>query len=187
MKTGYFFIALLVVFLDQITKYLARSFISPFGSIEILPFLNFVSVRNEGAAFGLFKGFGNSTFIAISAAAIIFVLYLMVKAREKGPGLALILGGAAGNLIDRVFFGSVTDFIDLFAGRFHWPAFNIADSALTVGLLLMLLNQTIPLARGDSLKKQAGNESLRGTPKSRRAEHSAVVNRGSTSKEDMPH
>lgn len=148
MRRGYLFTALIVVFLDQITKYLVRSLIDPFETIKVLPFLQLVNVRNEGAAFGLLKGLGNTTFIVISIAAIVFVLYLLISGRENGPGLALIVGGAAGNLIDRVFFGKVTDFIDLFAGRFHWPAFNIADSALTVGLLLMLLRQIIQGYRG---------------------------------------
>lgn len=139
-KSLYFLIALLVVLFDQITKYLARSFIGTFETIKIFPFLHLVSVRNEGAAFGLFKGFGNNAFIIVSLTAMIFVSYLLLKGKEDRFGLSLVLGGAAGNLIDRILFGGVTDFIDVFAGRFHWPAFNIADSALTVGLIIMVLN-----------------------------------------------
>ena len=135
-----FAVAFLVVVSDQITKYLARSFIEPYETIKILPFLQLVSVRNEGAAFGLFKGFGNSGFVIVSLTAMVFVTYLILKVKEDRLGLSLILGGAAGNVIDRFFFGKVTDFIDVFAGRFHWPAFNVADSALTIGLTLMLLN-----------------------------------------------
>jgi signal peptidase II len=136
----FFVVAFLVVISDQITKLLARNFIGPFESIRIFPFLQLVSVRNEGAAFGLFKSFGNGGFIVVSLAAIVFVIYLLLKVKEDRAGLSLILGGAAGNVIDRIFFGNVTDFIDVFVGRLHWPAFNIADSALTVGLGLMLLN-----------------------------------------------
>lgn len=135
-----FLVSLLVVFLDQITKYLARTLISPFETIKVFPFLQLVSVRNEGAAFGLFKGFGNATFIIISLVAIVFISYLLIKGKEEGLGLSLILGGAVGNLIDRIVFGNVTDFIDIFAGRFHWPAFNVADSALTIGLVLLLIS-----------------------------------------------
>jgi len=138
-KYPYFLVALLVVLLDQITKYLARSFIGSFETIKILPFLQLVSVRNEGAAFGMFKSFGNTAFIVISLVAMLFVCYLLIKSREDRLGLSFILGGAAGNLIDRVVFRNVTDFIDVFAGRFHWPAFNIADSALTVGLAILLM------------------------------------------------
>ena len=141
MKSVYFFIAFLVVLLDQTTKYLARSFIDPSVAIGVLPFLQLVSFRNEGAAFGLFRGLGNEIFIIIFLAAITLLLYLLITGREDRFGPSLMLGGAAGNLTDRIFFGGVTDFIDVFVGRLHWPAFNIADSALTIGIMSMLLMQ----------------------------------------------
>lgn len=144
-----FIIAFLVVFFDQITKYLARSFIAPFETVRVLPFFHLVSVRNEGAAFGLFKGFGNSAFIAVSLVAMAFVSFLLIRTREDRLGLSLILGGAAGNVIDRILFGNVTDFLDFFAGRFHWPAFNVADAALTVGITIMLLNTIFRLKIGE--------------------------------------
>ncbi len=143
-KSIYFFMAFLVILLDQITKYLARSFIYPSATINILPFLQLVNIRNEGAAFGLFRGIGSETFIIIALAAITFVLYLLIKGKEDSFGLSLILGGATGNLIDRIFFGSVTDLIDVFVGRLHWPAFNVADSAITIGVILLLLTQFKP-------------------------------------------
>ncbi len=139
-KYPYLCLSFLVVLTDQITKFLARVYIDAFETIRILPFLQLVSVRNEGAAFGMFKGLGNPAFIVISVVAIIAVLVLLLKGKEDGLGLALILGGATGNLIDRVVFKKVTDFVDVFAGRFHWPAFNVADSALTVGLIIMLMS-----------------------------------------------
>ena len=81
---------------------------------------------------------------------------MLIKGKEDPLGLSLILGGATGNLMDRFFRGSVVDFIDVFAGRFHWPAFNVADSALTIGIGLIFLN----LLRGDRTaqmkNKQAG-------------------------------
>jgi len=136
----YFLIAILVVLLDQITKFLARSLIGPFETIKVFPFLHLVSVRNEGAAFGLFKGFGNIPFILISLIAVIVVIVLLIRGKEDRFGLALILGGAIGNMIDRITLGSVTDFVDVFAGRLHWPAFNVADSALTIGLVVMVVS-----------------------------------------------
>lgn len=136
----YLLISLLVVLSDQITKYIARDSIGPSEMIKVLPFLQFVSVRNEGAAFGLFSGLGNTTFIIISFFAIAVVSLLLLKGEQDLLGLSLILGGALGNLIDRLVFGRVTDFIDVFVGRFHWPAFNVADSALTGGLFLMLIS-----------------------------------------------
>ena len=138
-----FLTSALVVLLDQITKHLARVSLTPFDTVEVLPFLQFVSVRNEGAAFGLFKGLGNTTFIIVSVAAIILLSYLLTRSREDWISLALILGGAVGNLIDRIMFGRVTDFVDVFIGRFHWPAFNIADSALTIGLALLLASSIL--------------------------------------------
>lgn len=148
-KHFYPFISVLVVLFDQLTKHLVRNFIDPFETIKVLPFLHLISIRNEGAAFGLFKGFGNVTFIVVSIVAIMFVLYLMLKSDEDKLGLSLILGGAIGNLIDRVISGSVTDFIDVFAGRFHWPAFNIADSALTIGLAVMIVRSVFYLKKGE--------------------------------------
>ena len=136
----YFLIAILVVLLDQITKFLARSLIGPFETIKVFPFLHLVSVRNEGAACGLFKGFGNIPFILISLIAVIVVIVLLIRGKEDRFGLALILGGAIGNMIDRITLGSVTDFVDVFAGRLHWPAFNVADSALTIGLVVMVVS-----------------------------------------------
>ncbi len=131
-------VALIVTVLDQTTKHLVRTSLGPFETVPLLPFLRLVHVRNEGAAFGMFQGLGNEIFIAVSLAAVVFVVVLLVRSREDRLGLSLILGGAVGNLIDRIAFGRVTDFIDVFISRFHWPAFNVADSALTIGLLLLL-------------------------------------------------
>ncbi|MGD0887393.1 MAG: signal peptidase II [Thermodesulfovibrionales bacterium] len=145
----YFLTALSVVILDQLTKYVVRTFWEPYETVRVLPFLQLVSVRNEGAAFGLFKGIGNTAFIIISVAAITIIAYLMTRVREDRFGLSLILGGAVGNLIDRILFGKVTDFIDVFAGSFHWPAFNVADSALTVGLIVMVSTSLFHSKKGE--------------------------------------
>ena len=140
-----FLISIIVVALDQMTKYLAINYINPYDSIKILPFLHLVLVTNKGAAFGMFKHIGSSFFIAASVIAIIFVIYLLIKGKEDHLGLSLILGGAIGNLIDRILYGSVVDFIDLSIGKYHWPAFNIADSALSVGVTIILLNNLLKL------------------------------------------
>lgn len=142
-RASSFHIAFLIVLLDQASKYLVRHSIEPFGTIAVFPFLHLVNIRNKGAAFGLFKDLGNSFFIVLSIAALVTVSILLSRTGIQlfgRLGLALILGGAAGNLIDRVFFGSVVDFIDLFIGRYHWPAFNVADSAITVGLFVLLFS-----------------------------------------------
>lgn len=135
-----FLIAGTTVLLDQITKYLARTHIHPFETIRILPVLDLVNVRNQGAAFGMFSSFGNAFFISVSIAAILFMVWVIVKGKEDHRIFALLAGGAAGNLIDRVTLGYVVDFIYVGAGGYHWPAFNVADSALSVGMVLMAVS-----------------------------------------------
>jgi signal peptidase II len=142
MKRGYgpFFLLSLVVFVvDQATKYLVTSRFALFEAVNILPFFSIVYVRNTGSAFGMFKSLGNVFFIAAAAIAIAVVAVLIVRNREGRFGLSLILGGAAGNMADRLVHGYVVDFLDFYAGSRHWPAFNVADSALTVGIGLLLI------------------------------------------------
>lgn len=130
-----------VVFLDYITKRLIEVYVRPHEGIEILPFLKIIHVRNPGGVFGLFEGLSVSVFISISIIAIILIILYCLRI-PKGLelfSLSMILGGAIGNLIDRVTIGEVIDFIDFFIGRWHWPTFNIADSALTVGIILFLI------------------------------------------------
>lgn len=134
------FIALTVIVLDQITKYLARTHIGAYESIELLPMLNLVNVQNRGAAFGMFRSFGNTFFISISVAALIFMSWVIIKDKEDHRIFALLAGGAAGNLIDRLALGYVVDFVDVAAAGHHWPAFNVADSALSIGMVFMALS-----------------------------------------------
>ena len=135
----------LLVFLDQITKHLSEAYIRVSEGIRLLGFLNLVNVRNTGAAFGLFKGFGNLFFIILSVIAIGVIIYLLWKGKDEFIGLLLVLSGAVGNLIDRVFLGYVRDFIDIHIGGLHWPAFNLADSYLTIGIAYIIL---VPAIRG---------------------------------------
>ncbi len=137
--TYVFLIVLTVTALDQITKYLIVTSLSPLDSIEIFPFLHIVNVRNTGAAFGTFKNLGSNFFIIVSVVAIIFVINLLIKRIYNYLGLSLVLGGAIGNLTDRIFYGNVVDFIDFSLGNFHWPAFNVADASLTVGIIIIFL------------------------------------------------
>lgn len=138
-----FLTASLVVALDQITKHLIIVYVKPTDGIEIFPFLHIVSVRNIGAAFGILKNIGSSFFIGISIFALILVIWLLIRTKEGHFGLSLILGGAIGNLIDRLRYGWVVDFIDFSIGKFHWPAFNVADSALTIGVIVVLLSSKL--------------------------------------------
>jgi len=133
-------IAFLVILLDYFTKKALVARVMLYDHINILPFLRIVHVENKGAAFGLFAGLGNSFFMTISVIAIIVVLIYMFRFARglEVYSLSLIFGGAIGNLLDRIKFGKVIDFIDVYVGNWHWPAFNVADSALTVGIILFI-------------------------------------------------
>jgi signal peptidase II len=139
-KTAYvLLIVLSVVALDQITKHFIINYLSFSDSVEVFPFLHIINIRNIGAAFGSFKGLGSGFFIVVSLVAIFFVMNLLRKRMYNFFGLSLVLGGAIGNLIDRIRYGKVVDFVDFNIGSFHWPAFNVADSALTVGIIIILV------------------------------------------------
>lgn len=143
MKQRIIFSVLLVaaiVVLDQATKYFVRVHIHPTQTIELLPFLNLVNIRNEGAAFGLFKSFGNTFFMIVSAVAVAFMSWVIVSGKEDWRVFSLLMGGAIGNLIDRMAHNSVVDFLDVFVSRYHWPSFNVADSALTIGIFFLLIS-----------------------------------------------
>jgi signal peptidase II len=136
----FFILALLLFLFDQGTKFLIIKELTPYEVIKILPFFNIVYYRNIGSAFGLFRSLGNPFFIAISAAAVVGISVLIVKDAEGRPAFSLILAGAAGNLADRIMHRFVVDFIEVHAGNFYWPAFNIADSALTVGIAILIVS-----------------------------------------------
>lgn len=135
-------VSTLVMVLDFVTKRIIVAKLAPYESISILPFLNIVYVENKGAAFGIFANLGNNFFIVISVIALTAIVFYMSKI-PKGSELfsiSLIFGGAGGNLIDRIRIGKVIDFIDFYVGTWHWPAFNVADSALTVGIILCIIS-----------------------------------------------
>jgi len=136
-------IAAFVVVLDQISKLWVRSNFELFQTVPITACLSLTHVRNTGSAFGLFA---NQAFLLILVAIVglvaILLLYRYLSRSSilSISALGLIFGGAAGNLIDRLRFGYVTDFVDVRLWRdFHWPAFNVADSAITVGSMMLVL------------------------------------------------
>jgi len=141
----WFALATLVVAVDQATKAAVLTSFSPGERLSLAPFFNLVLVYNKGAAFSFLAqaaGWQKPLLVAfaLGAAAIVSVLILR-RPGEKllGTGLAFILGGALGNVIDRLRFGQVVDFLDLHAAGYHWPAFNVADSAITIGAMLLIL------------------------------------------------
>ncbi len=133
-------LVVILVVIDQATKTIAHGLVGPDCVDRILPFLNIVDLRNRGSAFGMLQNAGNAFFIAITAAAIVVISFLLARGRRKQAGLILVLAGAAGNLMDRLLYGSVRDFIDVHAGRFHWPAFNFADSYISIGIVLLFIS-----------------------------------------------
>jgi len=140
-------IAIAVLVFDQLTKFLAANYLMQHGEIHLMPFLNFVLVHNTGAAFGFLSsagGWQNIFFIIVALAACVFILWMSWRLEGKDKLLAialmLVLGGAVGNLVDRLIHGYVIDFIDVYYGTWHWPAFNVADSAITIGAALLLLD-----------------------------------------------
>jgi signal peptidase II len=143
----YFLIILCVLLADQATKIIISKTISPYTNIVVIPgFFNLTHIHNRGAIFGFFSqrgGLSISILLTIaSLAALSFVAYYFLKTPPSEKvmkiSLSLILGGALGNLIDRVFKGYVVDFADLYIKQWHWPAFNIADASITIGALFLI-------------------------------------------------
>lgn len=142
-------ISVMIIALDQVTKSIIVSCVSGNDSLNVLPgLLNIVHVRNPGAAFGIMSednGYLSKIFlVGVSLAALIIVLCLVARTREHDryhiTAYAFFFAGAAGNLIDRLRYGEVIDFIDVYVGQYHWPAFNVADSALCAGAGLLMLH-----------------------------------------------
>ncbi|MFU8877262.1 MAG: signal peptidase II [Wenzhouxiangellaceae bacterium] len=144
-------LAVLIVALDLWTKHMAVQNLEPYQAVEITSWLNMTLAYNPGAAFSLLADAGGwqRWFFSFAALAIgIFILVwlwrLPLTARALPVALMLLLGGAIGNLIDRVTLGHVVDFIDVHYRGWHWPAFNIADSAIVCGVILMLVESLFP-------------------------------------------
>jgi len=136
---NFYLTASLVFILDRLTKHLVL--LADYHRMELLPFLALVKVWNRGVAFGLFSSAdaANLVFSLATAFALVVVLYLSRRADTiTRLGYGLIFGGGLANLVDRAVFGGVLDFIDLHVGGLHWPAFNVADLAITIGVIVLL-------------------------------------------------
>jgi len=142
----WFALSTLIVLLDQLTKYCASRYLSGSQVVHVFPFLNFILRFNEGAAFSflsLQNGWQvyllSGISIAVSIGLIIWICRLSQSAWVTALSLSLILGGAIGNLIDRLRFGFVVDFVDFHVKNWHFATFNVADSAVSVGVILLVL------------------------------------------------
>ncbi len=146
-KIGWIALAAIVVALDQLTKYMASVNLELHQPVEVIPSLNLTLLHNSGAAFSLLNQAGGwQRWLFVGLAGVIsgiLLVWLYRLPRDKlwlSCALALVLGGALGNLWDRISLGYVIDFIDVYYERWHWPAFNIADSAICVGAAMMIFD-----------------------------------------------
>jgi len=147
MIRKYLWIAAVVLVLDQLTKVAAVDYFAQQMEVRLAPFLSLVMVHNTGAAFGFLgsaSGWQNLFFIVVAVVACVVILWMTARLETKDSliaiGLMLVLGGALGNVIDRLAHGYVIDFIDVHYQTWHWPAFNVADSAITIGAVLLLFD-----------------------------------------------
>ena len=146
-------LAALIVIIDQATKYLVVEHMVVNQAVEVTSFFNLVLVYNPGAAFSFLAdhdGWQRALFITIAAVASIWIVYLLYRYPQQrlfALALTLILAGAVGNLIDRITVGAVIDFLDFHAFGYHWPAFNVADSAITCGAVLLVYDALRPRAK----------------------------------------
>lgn len=162
-KLDYLFLSLAILVLDQWTKWLVEVHLPHSASHPVLPgFVNLTHVKNTGVAFGLFASHGADggawllVVMGVVALAAVVLYFRLAPARNRLLlySLALIVGGAVGNLIDRLASGAVTDFLDVYVGTYHWPAFNVADSAITVGIGLMILDSFRSHRKGEAAARE---------------------------------
>jgi signal peptidase II len=141
-------LALLVIVVDQTTKLVVLAAFETGEVRPVLPFFNLVLVWNRGVSFGMLGSSGAAVRWLLTGFALVVVIVLLVwlrrvDSRLTASALGLVMGGAVGNVIDRVRFGAVVDFLDVHAAGWHWPAFNVADSAICVGAVLLVLDNLL--------------------------------------------
>ncbi len=150
-KNLVFYLTLCLVFLaDQATKYIVKKTFQQGEVLKLLPFFNLTYVENKGIAFGIFHRGGELKQIilllsTVFAIALLFYLFYSIKddSKKRAVVFGLIAGGALGNLYDRVFYGAVVDFLEIYYKSFHWPVFNIADTFITIGIILIFFFQIV--------------------------------------------
>lgn len=158
-----FFLLILVVALDQLTKVLVVNRFHLYDSLEVIPgFFNLTYLTNKGAAFGFLAGVDGAWrhyfFLCLASVALVLLAVAWYRMRKDhilyAPALAMIAGGAIGNVIDRVRLGAVVDFLDFYIGGHHWPAFNVADSSIFVGVCLFLVANILEEKRKNKKEEQ---------------------------------
>lgn len=148
---NWLFLSVFIVIIDQITKFLITKYLFDAQAIAVFPFLNLTLQHNPGAAFSFLSAASGwqrwlFTGIAISVSILIIVWIYQLKLKDYGNaiGLSLVLGGALGNLIDRIFHGYVIDFIQVYYQQWSFPVFNVADSAITIGAVFIIFRMLWP-------------------------------------------
>ena len=159
----YFAIILAIVAIDQLTKAWIVDSFRLYESLEVIPgFFNLVYVTNSGAAFSLLADVDSPWrhyfFLTVGVLAVVGLTVAYLKLVKVNwyycPALALIAGGAIGNLIDRIRFGAVVDFLDFYIGNYHWPAFNVADSAICIGAGMCLIVNILDIRNQEEREKK---------------------------------
>lgn len=151
-----------ILILDQATKYVALYYLNDDIPRSVIPgFFDLVLVFNKGAAFGMFSDWPDAlrwTALGVVSVVALIVVFRLLLWETKGDrvsqaALSAVLAGACGNVIDRARFDAVVDFLDFYYGTYHWPAFNIADSAISVGVAVLMLRMVFPFAEVDKLNQ----------------------------------
>ena len=149
-----------VMVLDQLTKYLVEKYMRMYEVVPVIRgFFNLTRVRNKGAAFSLLstapEGFRSVFFIFVPLAAVVVIAMMIRKAKDRllVVSFSLIAGGAVGNLVDRIRFGEVVDFIQWYVKSWYWPSFNVADSAITAGVALLVLDMVFRKPKQEEISK----------------------------------
>ena len=165
-RARYLVISLVILLFDQLTKQIVSKAMMPHQSIELIPnFLNLTYIHNRGAVFGLGSGMSSPylswflSSLSILSLAVILVYFLRVSVRNSRlyVGLALVLGGAMGNLLDRITSGYVVDFIDVHWFDYHWPYFNLADSSICIGVGLLLLSMSVKTEKQKAVSEETAS------------------------------
>lgn len=153
--------SVLIVALDQVTKVIAEQWLLPLQPLPVLPSFNLTLMYNTGAAFSFLAGAGGWQrwlFIVLaSVISVVLVIWLLRLSRDQrlqAAALVLVLGGAVGNLIDRILYGHVIDFIQLYYQQWYWPTFNIADAAISVGAVLLIIDTLFYSGRETASNRQ---------------------------------
>jgi signal peptidase II len=140
---------LIIIIIDQYSKFAAFNFLTslPYKTYKVNDFFNLVTAWNKGISFGMFNNslYSNIIFLALASSIVLYLIMLLYKSTSKftSSALSLIIGGAIGNIIDRLRFKAVADFIEWHIGSYYWPAFNIADAAICLGVTLLIIDSII--------------------------------------------